>query len=84
MALLVVTGLPCSGRTTRAQEAAKYFEAQISSHPKLKEVVIIGDEDIHVDRSVYECKRMCLTSSSENGRACARRLFKCRAPCTAP
>ena len=55
MALLVVAGLPCSGRTTRVNEIAAYFEKQIDTVPQLERVLVLRDSDIHVSRDVYAC-----------------------------
>lgn len=58
MALLVVTGLPSSGRSTRVDELARFLEAKIADHPTLSQVRVLRGEDVHADLSVYEC--MCL------------------------
>ncbi|EDP42032.1 hypothetical protein MGL_3713 [Malassezia globosa CBS 7966] len=57
MALLVVTGLPCSGRTTRVQEIRANFESRLASSPTLSSVRVVQDADVHVDRHVYESQR---------------------------
>jgi protein KTI12 len=59
MALVTLVGYPCSGKTRRAAELAKYFEARLSdpahSGPKFS-VVVVDDESNHVSRSVYDGK----------------------------
>lgn len=56
MALLVVTGLPSSGRSTRIDELARFLEGKITGHPTLSQVKVVRGEDVHADLSVYECK----------------------------
>lgn len=55
MALVIVTGLPCSGRTTRAREVHAAFEARLHEVPSLSRVVRVCDDDVHVDKSVFDC-----------------------------
>lgn len=75
MALLVVTGLPCSGRSTRVKEIQSYFESRLESNPSLSRVCVIQDADVHVDRHVYECMLTApLHDSSTHGGTRARRL----------
>ena len=81
MALLVVTGLPCSGRTTRALEIQAYFESQLAQTPSLTSVVCITDDNVHVDRSVYECTYCMANPSATYRRPSSCSLPKCCAPC---
>jgi hypothetical protein len=57
MALVTISGYPCSGKSRRAAELAKYLETRLSDStykgPKL-EVVTVNDEENHVLRSVYD------------------------------
>lgn len=79
MALVTISGYPCSGKTTRARELAAFFEAktaQVSAAsgsgsgsgtlPKF-DVVVVDDEGCHVTRAAYDGKsrRMWATGSSE-------------------
>ncbi|WFD19094.1 kti12, chromatin associated [Malassezia caprae] len=57
MALLVVTGLPSSGRSTRVNELAHFLEGKIADHPTLSHVKIVRGEDVHADLSVYESQK---------------------------
>ncbi|ORY34343.1 chromatin associated protein KTI12 [Naematelia encephala] len=57
MALITITGFPCSGKSTRAAQLKSNFEARLAdpdyTGPSLK-VVIVNDESSHVSRSVYD------------------------------
>ncbi|KAK4688018.1 protein KTI12, partial [Tremellales sp. Uapishka_1] len=57
MALVTVSGFPCSGKSHRSSQLAKYFESRLSdpayAGPKLS-VVVVDDESNHVPRSVYD------------------------------
>jgi protein KTI12 len=64
MALVTISGFPCSGKTTRAKEIAVYFnrraeevaEASSSSGtptPKY-DVVVVDDAGCHVVRAAYD------------------------------
>lgn len=45
MPLIVITGYPLSGKTTRALELKKYFESAFKS-----DVVIINEENLQIDK----------------------------------
>jgi protein KTI12 len=57
MALITISGFPCSGKSTRALQLQEDFLARLSSPeytgPKLR-VIIVDDESNHVPRSVYD------------------------------
>jgi protein KTI12 len=59
MALVTISGFPCSGKTTRAREIAAYFEkraaevAALSATAKF-DVVVVDDEGCHVTRASYD------------------------------
>ncbi|KAK6905148.1 protein KTI12 [Kwoniella mangroviensis CBS 10435] len=57
MALVTISGFPCSGKTTRAKQLKEYFESRLSSPeydgPELT-VVIVDDDISHVPRSSYD------------------------------
>lgn len=55
MALLIVTGLPSSGRSTRVEELTLFLEDKIKNHPILSNVQVVRGEDVHADLHVYEC-----------------------------
>ncbi|WRT63655.1 uncharacterized protein IL334_000578 [Kwoniella shivajii] len=57
MALVTISGFPCSGKTTRAEQLKEYFESRLSAEgyngPEL--IVALVDDDIsHVPRSSYD------------------------------
>lgn len=58
MALVTITGFPCSGKSTRAQQLKRDFEKRLKEPeydgPAL-EVVVVDDESSHVPRSTYDC-----------------------------
>lgn len=56
MALITISGFPCSGKSRRAQQLKAGLEAQLRDSeyqgPSLK-VEIISDDALNVDRIVY-------------------------------
>jgi protein KTI12 len=65
MALVIVSGLPCAGRSRRAQELRLTFESRISSSSSfsasssssasaLRRVVVLTDDDISNTRTVFD------------------------------
>ncbi|WFC95101.1 kti12, chromatin associated [Malassezia brasiliensis] len=57
MALVIVTGLPCSGRTTRAKEIQRAFQARIAEFPSLGRVVRVSDDDVHTEKQAFDSQR---------------------------
>lgn len=55
MALVIVTGLPCSGRTTRAMEMQRAFESRLAETPNLGRVVRVSDDDVHTEKQAFDC-----------------------------
>ncbi|KAL7418918.1 kti12, chromatin associated [Cryptotrichosporon argae] len=57
MALITITGYPCSGKSTRAHELRRHFEGRLAdptyTGPPLS-VVVVDDEGSHVSRAVYD------------------------------
>ena len=62
MALVIVTGLPASGKTTRSQQLLEYLQPRLaeisaSSHGSLKgrnlAVRIVSEHDYDHDREIY-------------------------------
>ena len=47
MALLVVTGLPSSGRSTRVAEIQRHFDDRIRDSAQFKRVVVLTDDDVY-------------------------------------
>ena len=56
MALLVVTGLPSSGRSTRVAEIQRHFDDRIRDSAQFKRVVVLTDDDVYAGRAVYDCR----------------------------
>jgi len=61
MALVVISGYPCSGKTTRAHQIKEMLESKfaqaVSDGLSLKNVVVINDELLGVPRSAYDESR---------------------------
>lgn len=55
MALLVVTGPPCSGRTTHAAAIERYVGDRLAGSG-IEDVVCVRDDDVHASRAVYDCR----------------------------
>ncbi|WVQ80401.1 hypothetical protein IAT38_002506 [Cryptococcus sp. DSM 104549] len=57
MALVTISGFPCSGKSTRARQLKADFETRLADPsyegPSLK-VVVVDDEGSHVPRSTYD------------------------------
>lgn len=62
MALVTITGYPCSGKSQRAAQIKAYLEARLAdpayNGPKLS-VVLISDDNLNINRSAYNgtCSR---------------------------
>ncbi|WOO80367.1 Protein kti12 [Vanrija pseudolonga] len=57
MALVTISGFPCSGKTTRARELKADFEARIASPSytgQKFDVVLVDDAGSHVTRAAYD------------------------------
>ncbi|KAI0730316.1 chromatin associated protein KTI12 [Fomitopsis betulina] len=56
MALITISGFPCSGKSRRALQIQAHFESRIQdpsySGPKLK-VFIVSDDELNIDRTAY-------------------------------
>lgn len=63
MALITVTGYPCSGKTRRVHQLTDHLEAQLrlpeNSQLGLK-IVVISDDSLNLPRSVYNGTRIFL------------------------
>lgn len=64
MALVIVSGLACSGRSTRSNQLASYFQDQINNNSSdstsstsstwlPSKVVIVSDSTVHSSKSIY-------------------------------
>jgi protein KTI12 len=47
MPLIIMCGIPCSGKTTRAKEIKTYFEE------KKKDVVLLNEENLGFNKNEY-------------------------------
>lgn len=57
MALVTLTGYPCSGKSKRAQQLKEYFENKLAGseyHGPTLNVVMLSDDDLNLSRSVYD------------------------------
>lgn len=63
MALVTVSGYPCSGKSTRAEELKAWVEEKIAADkqaagadgtPKFDNVVLVSDGGVHVTRAAYD------------------------------
>ncbi|CAO1614432.1 unnamed protein product [Sympodiomycopsis kandeliae] len=59
MALVIVSGLPSSGRTTRCEELIREFQSRISSGSSAgpSRIVHLQDSNIHLPKSTYSSQR---------------------------
>jgi len=48
MPIIIMWGIPCSGKTTRATEIGKYFEEE-----QKKNVVLLNEEKLKFDKNEY-------------------------------
>lgn len=59
MALITITGYPCSGKSKRAQQLKEYLESKLANPeyegPALK-VVVLSDDNLNLSRGVYDGK----------------------------
>ncbi len=57
MALITVSGYPCSGKSTRVDQIRQYFQAKLADQsytgPAFN-VVVVDDEACRVGREVYD------------------------------
>lgn len=57
MALITVTGYPCSGKSKRAQQLKEYLESKLADpeyHGPTLKVVLLSDDVLNLSRSVYD------------------------------
>ena len=59
MALITVSGYPCSGKSRRTQQLKTYLEHRLADPsydgPRLR-VSVLSDDVLNIDRSVYDGK----------------------------
>ncbi len=57
MALITISGYPCSGKSTRANQLKDAFEQQLadpSYNGPVKKVVLVSDELLNLSRQAYD------------------------------
>jgi protein KTI12 len=53
MPLVIFSGLPSSGKTTRALQLQKELESKIASSPRKFKIHVISDDTLGINREVY-------------------------------
>jgi Chromatin associated protein KTI12 len=53
MPLVIFSGLPCSGKTTRALQLQKALEIKIASAPRKFKIHVLNDDNLGINREVY-------------------------------
>lgn len=59
MALITISGYPCSGKSTRANQLKSAFEEQLvnpSYNGPVKRVVLVSDDLLNLTREAYDGK----------------------------
>ena len=57
MALITVSGFPCSGKSMRVNQLKAYLEYKISSalyDGPLRRVLVLSDDMLQIERAVYD------------------------------
>ena len=57
MALITITGYPCSGKSRRAQQLREYLESKLGDpeyHGPTLKVGVLSDDNLNLSRSVYD------------------------------
>merc|ERR1712000_93894 len=54
MPLIILTGLPTSGKTTRAKQLQAYLESKLSSSKSQHRLHYISDDTLSISRTVYD------------------------------
>jgi hypothetical protein len=55
MPLILLTGLPSSGKSRRAQQISDYCKQRCLDEKLSMEVMLIRDETLHSGKTVYDC-----------------------------
>jgi len=56
MPLIIFSGLPASGKSTRALQLQKALETKIASSPRKFKIHLINDDTLGINREVYRGK----------------------------
>jgi protein KTI12 len=57
MALITISGYPCSGKTTRAAQIKELLEqylGDVTYEGPITKVTLISDDQLNLDRAVYD------------------------------
>lgn len=59
MAMVTMCGYPCSGKSTRAQQLAAFFDRKLAdpstpTHLKPRRVVVVNDEALSISKHAYD------------------------------
>ena len=55
MPLIIITGYPCSGKTSRALEVKKLLEDKVkAAAAEPIKIEIVNDESLHIPKSAYK------------------------------
>lgn len=63
MALITISGYPCSGKTTRAVQIQDWLQSFLKDptyHGPLMNVFVLSDDHLNLDRAVYDGMSWCL------------------------
>lgn len=63
MALIIISGLPCSGRSTRVSELVQDFERRIASSStspamSIRRIEVVSDASVHNAKGCYSTQRL--------------------------
>lgn len=67
MPLIMMSGLPSSGKTTRALELQRALEEKIGSSLRKFKVHVINDDTLGINREVYRGTSVSCTPSFQSG-----------------
>ena len=82
MPLIIFSGLPSSGKTTRALQLQKALEDKISSSTRKFKIHLINDDSLGINRQVYQGTSCLLTTwklmhRCKERESCSRDVFQC-------
>jgi Chromatin associated protein KTI12 len=84
MPLIIISGLPSSGKTTRAHQLQKALEDKIASSQRKFRVHVINDDTLGINRQVYKGtypRKYLLMERCEGGKSCTGNVLQCYTAC---
>jgi len=83
MALITISGFPCSGKSQRAHELSQYMACRIQGQGAFHSVQVISDDVLGLQRSVYDgmpcmfpdCLLICQSAESYSEKPARGTLF---------